>query len=138
MKNKLTEKIILEEPEDVEVAVDELPPAEPSEPIEISVDPVPEEELKVNAISGIITNEIAKVYSDIDSLKSILSTVALEMPDRQDVLDILNELINERTIHIGMFQQLLDLVDGEHKDLVDAGAETAKAIAGEPEANELN
>lgn len=133
MKSLLKEKILLEEPED-----EVLPDVVPEEPIEISTEVLPEEqpEIMENAISSLITGELTSVYSNIDTLKSIIATIALEAPERQDLIDIFNELVNERTIHVGMLQQALELVDGEHKSLVDTGAEEASAIASEP-ANEL-
>ncbi len=140
MKNLLKDKITLEEPTDTlleeEGEVEVLPPAEPKEPIEVSTE-VPEE-VKTDALSGLITSELTNTYSNIENLKGIVTTIALEYPERQDIVDILNSIIDERTIHIGMLQQALELVDGKHAELVDAGEEKSTAIAGEPEANELD
>lgn len=136
MKNLLKEKILLEEPED-----EVLPPAEPSEPIVVSSEPTEEDvlpEIKDNAISGLLTSQLTSIYGDIDNLKSVVTTIALESPEKQDVIDILNSIIDDRTVHIGMLEQALGLVDSKHADLVDTGKETATAIAGEPEANELD
>lgn len=146
MKDLLKERIALEEPVDVLTEADEnkaseeeekvLPDAIPEEPIVVPTEPEIPAEIETNALSGLITGELTNVYSNIDSLKSIVSTIAAEFPERQDVIDILNTLIDERTMHVGMLQQALELVDGKHKELVDAGEEKGTAIAGEP-ANEL-
>ena len=142
MKSLLKDKITLEEPSDAlleaEGEEEVLPPAEPEEPIVISTEPEISSEVEVNALSGLITGELTGTYSNIESLKSIVTTVALEFPERQDIVDILNSIIDERTMHIGMLQQALELVDGKHAELVDAGEEKSTAIAGEPEANELD
>ncbi len=147
MKNLLKEKIALEEPVEVLTEADEntasdepnkdLPDAIPEKPIVVPTEPEIDPKLEIDAISGLLTSELTSVYSNIDSLKSIVATIAAEFPDRQDIIDILNEITDERTMHIGMLQQALELVDGKHKDLVDAGEEKGTAVAGEQEANDL-
>lgn len=133
---KLQEKILLEEPEDkVEMSVDELPPVELDEPITIE-EPEVSDEIKTNGFVDMLSYEIGEVYNSISSLKSILTTLGTELSDKQDVRDILNAIIDERTIHVGMLQKAIDLLNDEHKELVDAGEEKAETIASET-ANEL-
>ena len=144
MKTKvkyLTEKIILEEPEDevtdkVEISTEPLPDAVLDEPIKID-EPIISDELKQNSFVDMLSGEISDVYSNISALKSVLTTLGLDLPERTDVQDILNEIINERTMHVGMLQKAIDLLNEEHKELLDAGEEKAEQIASEP-ANELN
>lgn len=146
MKDILKEKIALEEPVDVLTEADEkkaseeeekvLPDAVPEEPIVVPTEPEIPQEIENNAISGLLGTEIANVYTNIDALKSIIATIALESPERQDIIDILNTIIDERTMQIGMLQQAMGLVDNKHTELIDAGEEKGTALAGEP-ANEL-
>ena len=119
MKIKLIEDaILLDEP------IDELPPVEVS-PTEIE-EPKVDTEIKNNAMSSIIANEISNTYTSIDSIKSIIATISSEMPEREDVISIMNQLVDDNTIHIGMLQKAMDLIDGKSSELIDTGAEAAE------------
>ena len=132
---KLQEKILLEEPVDsVQMSVDELPPVELDKPIEVDELQVSEEEKSASFID-VLSSEISETYNDISNLKSILTTMNVEL-NRDDIKDILNSIIDERTMHIGMLQKAIDMLNDEHKELLDAGEEKAKQIASEP-ANDL-
>ena len=133
---KLQEKILLEEPIDkVEIDANELPPVELKEPITIE-EPIVSEEDKANGFINMLSYEVGEIYNNISSLKSILVTLKNDLPERDDVRDIIEEVINERTIHVGMLQKAIDLLSEDHKELVDSGEEKAEAIASET-ANEL-
>lgn len=114
----IKEAILLDEP------IDELPPVEIS-PTNID-EPKVDNEIKNNAMSSIIANEISNTYTSIDSIKSIIATISSEMPGREDVVAILNQLVDDNTIHIGMLQKAMDLIDGKSNDLIDAGVESAE------------
>jgi len=133
---KLQVKILLEEPVDsVQMNVDELPPVELDKPIEIEAPQVSEEEKSASFID-VLSSEIGEIYNDISTLKSILTTLSVEMPGRDDIKDILNSVIDERTMHVGMLQKAIEMLNEGHKELVDAGEEKAEQIISEP-ANEL-
>jgi len=132
---KLQEKILLEEPKDVEVDkvemnVDELPPVELDAPITVDMPEISEED-KTNGFINILSSEVSEIYNNLASLKSILVTLNGDLPERTDVKDIIEEIINERTIHVGMIQKAIDLLSEDHKELVDAGEEKAEQIASE-------
>lgn len=128
---KLQEKIILEEPQDkVEMNVDELPPVELEEPITVDMPEISEEE-KNNGFINILSSEVSDVYNNLASLKSILVTLDSDLPNRDDIKDIIEEIINERTVHVGMLQKAIDLLSEDHKELVDVGEEKAEQIASE-------
>lgn len=122
MKRKLIEEaILLDEP------IDELPVAEVPE---IGIEePEVEPEIQSNAISSIIANEVSSSYSRIDSLKGIVATISSEMPDKGEVIAILNSLIDEDTVQIGMLQKAMDLIDGKSSELIGSGEDTAEDIA---------
>lgn len=130
---KLQEKILLEEPQDVEkveMNLDELPPVELDKPIEVEVPEISDEEKSASFIN-VLSSEIGEVYNDISALKSILATLNVDMPSRDDIKDILNGIIDERTMHVGMLQKAIDLLNEEHKELLNAGEEKAETIASE-------
>ena len=129
MKRKLVEDaILLDEP------FDELPDA-PMGDVAIE-EPKVDQEIVDNAMASLLSNEVASTYSRIDSLKSIVATISTEMPERDDITSILNQIIDECTMHIGMLQNAADRIDGKTDALIDAGDENADAIAEEGSDNE--
>lgn len=152
MKQLLTEKILLEEPvqddelSNVPVAsvVDDKGNEVSLPDVEVEAPVVSEEEIKVdsdmkeNMITNILSNEINDAYNNISMLKGDITMVSQELPERTDILDVLNAIIDERAIHIGMLQKVLETINQKQADLIETGKEEAEAIASEPEANELN
>ena len=135
---KLQEKLLLEEPEDkVEMEANELPPVELDEPITVDMPEISEED-KVNGFINILSSEVSEIYNNLASLKSILVTLNSDLPERDDVKDIIEEVINERTIHVGMIQKAIDLLSENHEELVDIGEEKAEQIASETIQDTMN
>ncbi len=136
---KLQEKILLEEPEGDAVVLmdpDKLPDVELTKPLEVEEPQVSEED-KTNGYINMLSTEISDTYNDISNLKSVLVSLGQDLPDREDLKEIINSIIDERTIHVGMLQKAIDLLSESHKELLDAGEEKAEAIASEP-AQDLN
>lgn len=128
MAELLREKILLEEPEGQK----DLPDAVPTEPIEVSTEPAGElEKVRMDGLYSILSSELSNTYNHVSELKSILATFEADMPDRKDVTDILNGILDDRTMHIGMLQSAMDILDPRHGELIDAGEGKAEAIAGE-------
>ena len=118
------EKLLLEE--------DGAEPAEPL-PTEPLPEADPEEEADreaavAKALSGAINSAISASYDDIDSLTGIIASIKADLPTRPDVIDILERVVDDRTVHVGMLQAASDLLSGMG-DLVDAGKEMAAGIA---------
>lgn len=132
MKKVLNEKILLEEPEET------LPDAIPSEPITVSVeDEANKQQMTNDMLVNTLTYELNSVYDNVTALKGILTTIGMDAPERTDIMDIINSIIDERTIHIGMLQKAIDLIDVNHETLVKTGEEKASDIASET-SNDLN
>lgn len=109
--------------------------AEPAEPLpsEPSPEANPEEEADrevavAKALAGAINSAISASYDDIDSLTGIIASIKADLPARPDVIDILERVVDDRTVHVGMLQAASDLLSGMG-DLVDAGKEMAAEIA---------
>lgn len=117
----LTEAIELEEP------IGELPHAEVEIPT-IKETPIeePSIEIKENAIAGMLGSEVSNAYNSIDSLRSVIATIAAEVPNREDILTILNGIIDNTTLQIGMLQKAIDLIDGKSNDLLSNGNDVAE------------
>ena len=125
---KLTEKLILEEPID-EIEVEEkdieIPEAELEEPIQVN-DIL--QDVVDNAYGNLISNSISREWDDINSYKDL---VAQFVSDNQfpEVVDILNQLIDDKTINVGMLTKALELINGtEQNNLMQQGIDKAEEV----------
>lgn len=130
---KLQEKILLEEPVE-----DTLPAVEITGPItdvelEDAVDEV-EPEIEEDAFSSLLTDEIANNYSSIDRYKSIKVTLDasdLDASVKESISKIISDIIDNKTIEIGMLQTALEQVNPDMIELIDDGAEYADSVVEE-------
>ena len=58
---------------------------------------------------------------DIENLKSIITTLKANDEGREDIVEGLETIIDERAIHVGMLQSMLDSFDEGTKQLIDQG-----------------
>jgi rubrerythrin len=136
------DKLILIEEEKKEVEI--MPAVElKQEPLPLIPEVKPEEvkvpeEIKVNAFAGLVNSSIAREWENIDALNSAISTFTSERPEDLSSIEILKQLVEEKTAHIGMLQKVLGIVDGKTYELVKDGEEKAGEIASEvvPEVKE--
>lgn len=136
-------KLILAEPideaiEEVETEVvdtpseDEiLPDVTLDEPATISTETEPEisSEVKDNAISTLINSGITTELNSIDDIKSYIATIEAEQPELTEVIEILKTISDEKTIIIGMYNTILDIIDPEHAELIKTGETKATEIS---------
>ena len=123
---KLFEKIHLNEEDEPLPAVELEEPlqAVPEAELDASAEEVPEE-VKDNTIMGLVGGLLSDEWKSIDSINSIISTLILEFPDRQDVVDTLNEVITEKSAIIGLLDKLAGVKE-EEKDEVEEEPEEEK------------
>lgn len=130
---ELKEKLLLEEP----VEAEELPAVELTEPVVVTdaelADAVEEVESEVeeDAFSGLLSDEIANNYSSIDNYKSIkvtLDSSNLDENTKASVGKIIEDIIDNKTIEIGMLQTALEQINPDMIDLIDDGAEYADSV----------
>lgn len=129
----LKERLLLEETE--EPGIEEIPaeieiPAEAPEteapkadaPKEVP-DGVRTDPDRVNALSGAINSQIASVYGDIDGLNGLIAMLRDEpfVPSRDEVIGLLDSIVDDRSVHVGMLQEISGLLSGRG-GLVDAGS----------------
>ena len=95
-------------------------------------------EIEINAFSSLLTNSISREWDSIENLKSDVVTIISNKPELAPaVTDIINVIIDEKIMHVGMLQKALELISEEQMDLVKAGEEKAEIIDSEP-AKDLN
>jgi len=111
------EEVLFEKFDLDEDFVDEvLPDAIPEEPIVVSTEPEevitaeePTDEVKENGIYMSLSSELRDTLSDIENLKSLVVTLADN--EDSDIINELNSIIDDRTIHVGMLQGLMEKFD---------------------------
>jgi len=134
---KLREKYILREEDD-------LPAVELEEPVSVNVDEIqvnPEEvppvqdeipeTVKVNAALALVNSAIASEWSSIDEMHSIMTTMTMEnIEGAEEINKIIEEIITEKTMCVGMLEKVMELVSPETFASVEAGTEKAEDALG--------
>lgn len=92
--------------------------AEQKDPTDPGMDPD-----MVNALSGAVNSQIASVYADIDGLNGLIAMLRDErdIPSRDEVIGLLDSIVDDRSVHIGMLQAISGMLSGRG-GLVDAGS----------------
>lgn len=108
-----------------------LPDVTLDEPTIISTETEPEisPEVKDNAISTLINSGITTELNSIDDIKSYIATIEAEQPELTEVIEILKTISDEKTIIIGMYNTILDIIDPEHAELIKTGETKATEIS---------
>ena len=87
---------------------------------------------------NLIINSLIKAeWEVISELNSVLATIKLSYSkeNKEDIEKILNSILDDHTIDVGMLYKVYDLLGNKTSDLLDAGAEKAEEIISEPAAD---
>lgn len=140
LKTQLKEKLKLSEDTDLVDDVIETP-ADAEAVITTAEEPT--EEVKNNAIYNIVSTELRDTLSDIENLKGIIANIDDDTEHADEIAETINTIIDERSVHVGMLETLLEKIDGKpaetdttedeytpdsdpHSDLVDENLTEAK------------
>ena len=104
--------------ESLKEAIEETPEIESQDVVTIEE---PSQEDVDNGMYNIISQEMRDTLQDIENLKSIITTLKANDESREDIIDGLETIIDERAIHVGMLQSMLDSFDEGTKQLIDQG-----------------
>lgn len=114
---------------------EDLPDVELEEPITISDTKFeleePSEDVIINANVGLINDLISREWELINEYKSIIAT--LELDNQEELITILNSVVDEKTIQLGMLNKAVELLDDSSIDLMKQGEEKAEEILAEKE-----
>lgn len=124
-----------------------LPDAELDEPIVVSTEIEPEaeqegetadaandveadEDLKNGAICSTINSFLNEKFNEIDGIKSLIATIGYEFPEggKDDIVGILNSVLDDCNIHIGVYQKALAELDPESQIAIEKGKDKAEDI----------
>lgn len=124
-----------------------LPDAELDEPIVVSTeidqesepkdetddgtkDDEADEDLKNGAICSTINSFLNEKFNEIDGIKSLIATIGYEFPEggKDDIVGILNSVLDDCNIHIGVYQKALAELDPESQIAIEKGKDKAEDI----------
>lgn len=132
-------KALFKNSEDIkqeELKEEDLPDVELEEPITISDTKFeleePSEEVVDNAYLGLLNSLISKEWDMINEYKSIIAT--LELDKQEELIAILNSVVDEKTIQLGMLNKAVELLDDDSVELMQQGEDKAEEILAETEA----
>lgn len=130
--------------DDSELAMSDEEVAEINEPFEkeeeevadVNVEEEPKEETDVNvevesiAYSGMINQLIQNKWNMISEIKSVIATMesSYEDANKENIQNILNSIVDDITINIGMLHKVITLVDNSSGNLLQSGEEKAENI----------
>lgn len=122
----LTEEVE-EQTEIVSPEVNETP--EETEAQEIKVEETAPE-LSEAIFTDMINSAIQKQWEVIGNLNTIIATFDYDYKEsnKEDILSILNQLVDDNTISVGMLYKVSELVSTKTTDLVDSGQQKAEDI----------
>lgn len=94
----------------------------------------PSEQVQQNAFSDLINAAIQKEWDIISQINSLIATFDFEYKDenKDDITAILNQLVDDSTINVGMLHKVAELVSTKTSELLDSGEEKAEEIISEP------
>lgn len=107
------------------------------EPVPVQIkteEPQPKEiDAKIAAVAceEAVNNLMQQAWDFISNINSVIATLELNYKEdaiKKDVIEILNAIIDDNTINIGMIQKVINLMNIKKVELLDAGEQKAENI----------
>lgn len=119
-------KLILKEEEEPKVKAEPTPVEVPSGGEVEEID----EKIAATACEEAVNSLMQQAWDFISNINSVIATLELNYKEaaKKDVIEILNALITDSTINIGMLQKAINLMNIEKIDLLDAGEDKAEKV----------
>lgn len=95
---------------------------------------MPSEEIMTNAFSESVQTLVQNTWDYISNVASVLATVdeGFGGENKEEIKTILNGVMDDATITVGMLTKVIELIDNKTTSLLDAGIEKASDIISEP------
>lgn len=106
---------------DVDAIEQEIKETQPTIDELQQIDELPTQEDVDNGMYTIISQELRDTLQDVENLKSIITTLKSMDGSKEEVIANLESIIDDRTIHIGMLQTMLNAFDKDTQELIDQG-----------------
>ncbi len=94
-----------------------------------------DEEIVKTASEETINFLIQKSWDFISDVKSVIATLAVNYEDelKDDVIEILNVVVDDATINIGVLQKVANMMNKRRLQLLDTGEDKVEQILSEPD-----
>ena len=116
-----------------------LPPVDLEEPLAISTeDEEIEKSIEINAEAMIVSDAIKDEFDTIDNYKSVIATLASMEEPNEEAIQLLNKIVDEKTIILGMLTAVLGKVDNKQTELMKQGEEKAEEVLDDEEDKKEN
>ena len=102
----------------------------PAEPIEVPAESDVEAARKDVAMGDQVNSLVNSVWDLISNINGTISMFELDSdkPEKASIIEILNNVVTDLTIDIGMLNKARELVDSEKAELIDKGEQKAEQI----------
>lgn len=127
-----TEKV---EPVAVEKTSEEDNSIETATAFENSIDPEIENEMVKKSCEASINSLIEGIWNFISEINSTISTLTFNYKEnnKDDIINILDSIVNDLTINIGMLYKCSNIMDEKTAELIETGKEKAEDITSSDE-----
>lgn len=112
---------------------------------EETIEEIPETETEIsdeqvkNAFSAMINDLVSDEFNSIRTISSIIATLEAEnIESKKDIQTILQNILDEKNINVGMLTKTLELLDPKKVELMNNGIEKAEEVISEPASTDLN
>lgn len=128
IKEDLEDAIVSDADAEVDVPAEDV--EVPAEPVEVPAESEVEAARKDVAMADQVNSLVNNVWDLISNINGTISMFELnsDKPEKDDVIEILNNVVTDLTIDIGMLNKARELVDSEKAELIDKGEQKAEQI----------
>ena len=93
-------------------------------------EPVVDDKIATVACEEAVNSLTHQAWDFISSVNSVIATLDINYKEdvKKDVIELLNAIIDDSTINIGMLQKITNMMNIKKVDLLDAGEDKAEKI----------
>ena len=98
------------------------------------------EDIINNACQDLINELTQAAWEFISSVNSAIATIEYDFKNedtKTEILELLNTIVDDSTINIGVLHKVFSLINGEKSDLIASGEEKAENIISSSEVEEI-
>lgn len=103
---------------------------EPETEPEVKTEEEPAED-KID-LNNVFNSLISDKFSQISELKGLCATEGIK--DKPEIVEILKSVIDDLSIHVGQYQEVISYLDGNYQDNVEKGKDKAQTVLAAHEA----
>lgn len=119
-------RAIIDELAEKKAVKEDLPDAQPAEPIVVDTLPEPDEDIKKNAIISQLNILVQKEFESIDAVNGLLGILNVDLPE-MDLEKPLNNIITNHSFNVGIIQGIIEKLNPAQSKSVEDGKASVEA-----------